>query len=71
MIKDHCFTDVWLEGFKKQKDHGRIDEIIMEKMIYTLHLLERMKKNGLDFVLKGGTSLVLLLEKGNRFSYQK
>ncbi len=68
MIKEHCFTDMWLEGFKKQKDHKRIDKIILEKMIYALHLLERLKSNGLDFVFKGGTSLVLLLEEGNRFS---
>ncbi len=68
MIKDHCFTDEWLEGFKKQKDHKRIDKIILEKMIYALHLLERLKSNGLEFVFKGGTSLVLLLEEGNRFS---
>ena len=68
MIKDHCFTDEWLERFKKQKDHSRIDRIILEKMIYALHLLERLKSNGLDFVFKGGTSLVLLLEEGDRFS---
>ena len=68
MIKEHCFTDEWLEGFKKQKDHRRIDKIILEKMIYALHLLERLKSNGLDFVFKGGTSLILLLETGNRFS---
>lgn len=68
MIKEHCFTDEWLENFKKQRDHKRIDKIILEKMIYALHLLERLKNNGLDFVFKGGTSLVLLLETGNRFS---
>lgn len=68
MIKEHCFTDKWLEGFKKQKAHKRIDKIILEKMIYALHLLERLKSNGLHFVFKGGTSLVLLLETGNRFS---
>lgn len=37
-------------------------------MIYALHLLEYIKTNGLDFVFKGGTSLVPLLEEGNRFS---
>jgi hypothetical protein len=68
MIKEQCFTEEWLDGFKKQKDHKRIDKIILEKMIYALHLLERLKTNGLDFVFKGGTSLVLLLETGNRFS---
>lgn len=68
MIKEHCFTDEWLDSFKKQKEHKRIDKGILEKMIYALHLLERIKANGLDFVFKGGTSLVLLLEEGNRFS---
>ncbi len=68
MIKEHCFTDEWLDFFKKQKEHKRIDKAILEKMIYALHLLERIKANGLDFVFKGGTSLVLLLEEDNRFS---
>jgi hypothetical protein len=68
MIKDKCFTEEWLDQFKKQKDHRQIDKIILEKMIYALHLLERLEVNGLDFVFKGGTSLVLLLEEGNRYS---
>jgi predicted nucleotidyltransferase component of viral defense system len=68
MIKDSCFTEEWLNQFKRQKDHKRIDKIILEKMIYALHLLEHLKTNGLNFVFKGGTSLLLLLEEGNRFS---
>ena len=68
MIKDKCFTEEWLESFKKQKDHKRIDKIILEKMIYALHLLERLKANNLNFVFKGGTSLLFLLNEGNRFS---
>jgi len=68
MIKEHCFTEEWLEEFKKQAAHKRIDKIILEKMIYALHLLERLRSNELNFVFKGGTSLVLLLEEANRFS---
>ena len=68
MIKDYCFLEEWLEKFKKQKNHRQIDKIILEKMIYALHLLERLKSNRLDFVFKGGTSLILLLDEGNRFS---
>lgn len=68
MIKEHCFTEKWLNKFKNQEAHKRIDKAILEKMIYALHLLERIKSNGLNFVFKGGTSLVLLLEEGNRFS---
>lgn len=68
MIKKHCFTEEWLNKFKKQKDHRRIDKVILEKMIFALHLVECLKINGLDFVFKGGTSLLLLLEEGSRFS---
>lgn len=68
MIKKHCFTEEWLDAFKKQAVHKRIDKAILEKMIYALHLLERLKANGLEFTFKGGTSLVLLLEEDNRFS---
>ncbi len=68
MIKEHCFTEEWLDAFKKEKEHKRIDKAILEKMVYALHLLERIKTNGLDFIFKGGTSLVILLEEGNRFS---
>jgi predicted nucleotidyltransferase component of viral defense system len=68
MIKDKCFTEEWLDQFKKEEDHRRIDKIILEKMIYVLHMVERLRSIGLDFVFKGGTSLLLLLEEGNRFS---
>lgn len=68
MIKEHCFTEEWLDEFKKQTAHQRIDKAILEKMIYAIHLLERIKANGLNFIFKGGTSLILLLEEGNRFS---
>ncbi len=68
MIKEHCFTEEWLDAFRKQNVHKRIDKAILEKMVYALHLLERIKTNGLDFIFKGGTSLVILLEEGNRFS---
>ncbi len=37
-------------------------------IIYALHPLEQLKVYGLDFVFKGGTRLVLLLEQDNRFS---
>jgi nucleotidyltransferase AbiEii toxin of type IV toxin-antitoxin system len=68
VFKDNCFTKEWLQSFKRQPSHRRIDVIILEKMIYALHLLEQLQLNGLKFTFKGGTSLVLLLEEGNRFS---
>ncbi len=68
MINEKCFTIEWLESFKKQRKHRLIQTNILEKMIYALHLLEQIKNNGLEFVFKGDTSLVLLLDEENRFS---
>lgn len=68
MFNDKCFTPGWLESFRKQGAHKHIQTNILEKMIYALYLVEQLKINGLEFVFKGGTSLVLLLEEGNRFS---
>jgi len=68
MFNAKCFTEEWLQSFRKQPAHRRIDVIILEKMIYALHLLEQLQQNGLKFTFKGGTSLVLLLDAENRFS---
>jgi len=40
----------------------------MESMVHALYLLEQLKLTGLDFIFKGGTSLVLLMEQSRRFS---
>ncbi|HNW10850.1 MAG TPA: nucleotidyl transferase AbiEii/AbiGii toxin family protein [Candidatus Rifleibacterium sp.] len=68
MIKESCFSKEWLGSFKKQSAHKKIDTAILERMIFAFHLLEKLKASGLNFVFKGGTSLVLLLDHGNRFS---
>lgn len=68
MIKAHCFTKEWINGFKQEKHLKRINPPILEKMIHALSLLQQLKAHGLDFTFKGGTSLVLLLAKSRRFS---
>jgi len=68
MIKPKCFTYEWLNSFKSQEKHQFIQTNILEKMIYALHLIDQLKSNGLEFVFKGGTSLVFLLDEDNRFS---
>src|SRR5437868_1773321 len=68
MIKDACFEKDWIEGFRKQKQFGKINSPLLEKMIHALYLVQNLRKQGLDFVFKGGTSLILLLENANRFS---
>ena len=44
------------------------DPSLMESMIYALYLLEQLQLSGLDFIFKGGTSLLLLLDEPKRFS---
>ena len=61
MIKPHCFRPEWIFGFKRQKEYKRINPGILEKMIHALALLQHLKKQGLNFVFKGGTSLIIIL----------
>lgn len=68
MIDPICFEKEWIEAFKKQKEYEKINPPVLEKMIHALYLLQNLKKLGFDFVFKGGTSLILLLENANRFS---
>ncbi len=65
MIDSRSLSGEWLA--EKRNKHGK-DPSIMEAMIHALYLLEQISLTGLDFIFKGGTSLVLLLEKPQRFS---
>ncbi|MDT0294848.1 nucleotidyl transferase AbiEii/AbiGii toxin family protein [Mesonia ostreae] len=68
MINNKSFTREWLDSFRRKREHRGINVTILEKMVHALSLLEHLKIAGLDFVFKGGTSLILLLKEGNRFS---
>lgn len=65
MIKNESLSADWIA--EKRKIYSK-DPAIMEAMIHALYLLEHLKLSGLDFTFKGGTSLVLLLDKPKRFS---
>ena len=66
MIKTGSYSKAWISGLRKT--HKKIDPIICEKMIYALGLLEKLKLKGLNFIFKGGTSLILLTDDPQRFS---
>lgn len=68
MIKSETFTPEWISSFKKTKEFSRINPPVFEKMIFALGLLEKLAETGFEFIFKGGTSLVLLLENFQRFS---
>lgn len=66
MISTQTRTKEWIMGVREVSP-GK-DPILIEKMIMALTLVENLKKAGLDFIFKGGTSLLLLLESPLRFS---
>lgn len=65
MIDIKSLTAEWIA--EKRKKYSK-DPNLMESMIHALYLLEQLHLTGLDFIFKGGTSLVLLMEEPKRFS---
>src|SRR5690606_20765049 len=53
-----------LEVARKHKS----DPILVEKVVRALVLLEKLQNSGLEFIFKGGTALMLLLNEPKRFS---
>lgn len=66
MIQQHCFDRTWIEA--QQAELGLRDPGLLEKCIHALQLLGLLAESGLPFVFKGGTSMVLLLERLRRLS---
>jgi hypothetical protein len=65
MIDKVSLSAEWLNS--KQAEYKK-DPSLIESMIHALFLLEQLKQTGLEFIFKGGTSLILLLERPARFS---
>jgi len=66
MINQSELTVEWLAQVSKK--HRHTDKILVEKQIRALLLLEGLAKQNIDFVFKGGTALMLLLNSTKRFS---
>ena len=62
MIADQCFTNEW--HARKREELGGCDPALLEKTIHAFALLDALAARGLDFVFKGGTSLLLRLARG-------
>jgi hypothetical protein len=65
MIDINSLSAEWLT--EKQNKYHR-DPALIESLIHALYLLEQLKLTGLDFIFKGGTSLILILDQPQRFS---
>ena len=66
MIDNKTYTKEWIETISKQ--NGSVDKILVEKVIRALTLLMELKKTNLNFIFKGGTALMLMLQKTTRLS---
>ena len=66
MIDQKCFTSDWQA--QKRAELGGCDPVLLEKTIYAFALLDALSDAGLDFIFKGGTSLLLRLPKIRRLS---
>ena len=66
MLKNECFTKEWINQVRK--DNPPADPTIVEKTIYAFELLSNLVEQELEFVFKGGTSLIMLLDNPQRLS---
>lgn len=67
MIDRKSLTVEWISDLRNKLGR-RIDPKLIEKVVYALTFLEQLKLEGLNFVFKGGTALLLATESPNRFS---
>lgn len=65
MFSNDNFTLAHLLEIREQT---KADPAIIERTIYAFGLLEAISKVGLSFIFKGGTSLIVLLNKPRRLS---
>lgn len=68
MITAKTFEKDWILSHRDREGFEKINPPLAEKMIYALALVEALANSNLDFVFKGGTSLILLLPGHGRFS---
>ncbi len=68
MILPDSYSEDWINFLCGKREFRKINPPVFEKMIYALILLEKLVESGLDFIFKGGTSLVLLIDDFRRFS---
>ncbi len=66
MIKAECASKEWIEATTKSTKAK--DNILVEKVVRALMLLEGLAKSDLDFIFKGGTALMLLFKSNKRLS---
>lgn len=64
-LQRECFTRDWIDQKSREIRTGNT---FLEKCLHAFELLGRLQQEGLDFVFKGGTSLLLRLPDPKRLS---
>ncbi|WP_396590203.1 nucleotidyl transferase AbiEii/AbiGii toxin family protein [Allomuricauda sp. R78024] len=67
MIEAITYHPDWIYEVKTKLGR-KYDPKLIEKVIYALVFLEQLKVNGLNFIFKGGTALLLATKEPKRFS---
>jgi predicted nucleotidyltransferase component of viral defense system len=67
MIAEETYQINWIKNISSGIGK-RGDPKILEKVIYAFILLEQLRKQRLNLIFKGGTSLLLTISKPRRFS---
>lgn len=63
-LKDFQFLKSWIE----ERTDNDIKNITLERQILAFYLLEKLIQTNVEFIFKGGTALILLLDETKRFS---
>jgi len=66
ILKEKCFTKEWLDEQRAQMQ--RVDPGLLEKSIHALELVGLLAQKEIPFSFKGGTCMLLLLDKIRRLS---
>jgi len=66
MISKESLVIEWIN--KVSSSNRKADKILVEKVIRAFLLLEGLSKQNIEFVFKGGTALMLLLDSSKRLS---
>ncbi len=66
MILEHCFSIDWLNNISRVQRYK--NKVLAEKSIRAFDLLDNLVQTDLDFIFKGGTSLILHLPEIQRLS---
>ena len=70
MILAESYSGEWIHSHLSKKGFEKINPPLADKMIHALGLVEALAASGLDFLFKGGTSLILLMTMPGRFFLQ-